>query len=649
MTRTLWHLFYSCFLIFCAAPLHAQDYSCAEGKIARFVSNRAVNAVNGQEKFDMKFIKLDVILTNQSNFISGNVFYKIKATQNLSDLVLELHNALTVDSVKINNAVIVFNRNGDLVNIPVNFNPNTDFEAQIFYHGNPPNSGFFNGFTNASSPSWGNKVSWSLSEPNNAMHWFPCKQSLTDKFDSSVVWITCDTSLKAGSNGLLKNITTFGKNHRFEWHYNLPIAYYLISVSCTEYIDYSYMVNIPGITSPVLVQNYIYNNPNTLPFFKSEIDKTGDMLKVFSKMYGPYPFWKMKYGHCMAPLSGGMEHNTMTTLGSFNTDLTSHELAHQWWGDHVTCKSWKDIWVNEGFARYSEYVYRESFDSISARSKMDAFHKSALSKSDGRTYVTDTINPSVIFDGRLTYDKGACIIHALRFELASDSLFFKICRTYQQTYSNKTAGVAEFKKVAEQLSGKDFSQFFNQWYYGQGYPTFHLRYKKVGTQIIVQIKEKVSAELYTPLFYTALQIKVIGKVQKQLYRVNISKDSSVFVFPFADSIRDILVDPNQWILNDTGTLQEDTSLKMPINVVKNTSKNKNILQVSPNPASDFLYINTSLQNYTIEVADMHGRVVMKAVNSPGILQIRELKTGIYVLNVSTGLCRMSTKFYSIKN
>src|SRR5690606_33758647 len=115
------------------------------------------------------------------------------------------------------------------------------------------------------------------------------------------------------------------------------------------------------------------------------------------------------------PLSGGMEHQTMTTQGYFEKGLTTHELGHQWWGDNVTCESWADIWVNEGFASYSEYLMLENLYPNETTSHMLDIHNNVKSNPNGSVWVQDSLNESRIFSGRLTYDKGAAIVHTFRF------------------------------------------------------------------------------------------------------------------------------------------------------------------------------------------------------------------------------------------
>jgi len=155
--------------------------------------------------------------------------------------------------------------------------------------------------------------------------------------------------LKAGSNGVLTAVTRTDATHlRYEWKERYPIDYYLISASVAPYVDYSYYVHFTGSYDSMLVQNYIYPNVLSSTYYKHVIDSTGMMIDYFSTLYSRYPFWKEKYGHCMAPLSGGMEHQTMTTIGYFSPTVVAHELSHQWFGDNATCATWSDIMMNEG-------------------------------------------------------------------------------------------------------------------------------------------------------------------------------------------------------------------------------------------------------------------------------------------------------------
>ncbi len=325
-------------------------------------------------KYDVHFYFLDLKAERNTTVISGATTIGAKVTAAVLDtFCFELNPNLTIDSVEYNNQNMTFSRVGAityaLFSTPVI--QNTDMFVKIYYNGNASVAGagaIGDGFSTGTSASWGNSATWSLSEPYSAYEWFPCKQFLQDKADSAWVFVTTDKANKVGSNGLLEGVDTLlpGNKSRFRWKTHYAIDYYLISIAVAKYVDYTIYAHpsaMPNDSIPIV--NYVYDNPATLTNFKPRIDSVPMVLEYFSDLFGLYPFYEEKYGHCMAPFSGGMEHQTMTSignLGSFSTN--SHELLHHWFGDHVTCKTWKDIFINEGFASYGEYLAYEQFRSL---------------------------------------------------------------------------------------------------------------------------------------------------------------------------------------------------------------------------------------------------------------------------------------------
>jgi aminopeptidase N len=198
-----------------------------------------------------------------------------------------------------------------------------NFSVKVFYNGTPPTAATNplggSGMSNATSPTWGNKVTWSLSEPFSAYEWWPCKQSLTDKADSCAVKITVPSNCKAGSNGVLENVVDLGNGStRYEWKHRHPIDFYLISVAVSKYVDYTIYANPIGAPAPIPIQNYIYDNPQCLPNFQADIDETVDFMELYWSIFGPYPFADEKYGHCMAPFS-----RPLPFFGSGNCNCSS--------------------------------------------------------------------------------------------------------------------------------------------------------------------------------------------------------------------------------------------------------------------------------------------------------------------------------------
>lgn len=596
------------------------------------------------DKYDVNFYKLDIKVERNSVYIEGNVLINAKViASQLDTFVFELKDYFTIDSVLINNQKRLFSRLGDdiFTGITPLANGNA-VSAQIFYHGTPPNiGGFFSGISSKISPDWGNEITWTLSEPFAAKEWFPVKQSLTDKADSAYIFVTTSNENKVGSNGLLTQIVNLPNNKvRYEWKTIYPIDYYLISFAVGKYVDYSIYAHPAGLQDSVLIQNYIYDNPQTLPFFKAEIDRTPGFIELYSDLFGMYPFYKEKYGHSLVPLGGGMEHQTMTSLGDFNFYLTSHELCHQWWGNNVTCATWSDIWINEGFASYGEYLaaqYLLSFQE--AQQHIQNFHNSIMSQPDGSVFIPplQAINENRIFDGRLSYKKGAAIIHNLRFEVDNDATFFNIFKQVQLRYKDRTLTGMDFKAVAEELSGKDFTAFFNQWYFGEGYPTLNIIYSQHNDTLFMNVNQLTSAAV-TPLFKMNMEYRVQWTDRDTIIKLYHQANAETFKIPMHKPVTAIVVDPNNWVLNGAGS-------------VSGISDNQIVnFMIYPNPCHDYLEIyfgNNKNENYKISVFDIAGKEIIAAqslAKDNFKINIHDLDKGIYFLQITDGMNKTIQKF-----
>lgn len=583
--------------------------SCSALKSALYAGKSASlnnKQIRLTEKYDVKHYLLDVEVSHLNTFISGQVRMTAQARQPLDTILFELFESLQVQSIRLNGTPTPFVRQGSALILPCNIGSGGQFTVETSYSGTPPTAASNplggSGLTNGTSPSWGNKVTWSLSQPYSAYEWWPCKQSLRDKIDSVEVRITVPNACKAGSNGLLKQVVDLGNGKaRYDWIHRHPIVYYLISIAVAEYVEYAFKAPLPGSADSLLIQNFIYNNPATLPFFKDEIDLTARFIQIFSRMFGPYPFKDEKYGHCMAPLGGGMEHQTMTTQGSFNKTLTAHELAHQWFGNSTTCASWADLWVNEGFARYSEYLMLEDLYPGEEKEAMLAYHNSVMQQAGGAVWVRDSLNGTRLFSSRLTYNKGGAILHTFRYLLQNDSIFFRALKKYHQRFIDSTAFGADFMQVLEEESGLDFAPAFEQWYYGEGFPTYTARWNNVNGDLHLRLSHTTSMPSVTPTFTTPLEIlfrRTSGT--DTLVRFAINQNTEWIVVPGMGNVQSILsLDPANWIINRNGSTSRDPNLL--ITSTKENLPNFEEIQVFPNPASDFIQLKTSLgkANYTL--------------------------------------------------
>lgn len=596
------------------------------------------------DKYDVKFYKLDINAERNTVYISGNVTINAIVKTNLLDtFAFELKDYLTIDSIYINNQKRIFSRTGDDVFVGISaLAINSSISAQIFYKGMAPNTGaFFSGISSQTSQTWGNRATWTLSESFAAKQWFPVKQSLTDKIDSVYIFVTTSNDNKVGSNGILTNIVNLPNNKvRYEWKTRYPIVYYLISIAVAKYVEYNIYAHPVGLQDSVLIQNYVYDNPQALPTYLNDINRTKDFLELYSDLFGMYPFYKEKYGHSLVPLGGGMEHQTMTTLGDFNFYLNCHELSHQWWGDNVTCATWSDIWINEGFASYAEYLAADALISHQeAQQHMSDFHDYILQEPDGSVFIPPylAIDENRIFDGRLSYKKGAAIIHNLRFEIDNDTVFYKILKQTQIRFKDSTITGMEFKAIAEEISGKNFSDFFNQWYFGEGYPYFNISYWQQNDSLYINVNQFTSTSV-TPLFKMNFELKVNFNGSDTIAKFYQQTNMQTFKIPMNKLVTGIVFDPNNWIINGLVNINRIDEYKAT-----------NFL-IYPNPCSDKLQIylgSNKSGNYQIRITNISGKeILIKDWDADNFseINISNLEKGIYFLQISDGLNKTVQKF-----
>ncbi|UPL50793.1 M1 family aminopeptidase [Hymenobacter sublimis] len=631
-----------------AYPPAAADLNGAAAEACAQTHNRvarpAYASLSHRQKmarYDVTYYKLDLDLTNTTRAVSGAVTIRARTgAQPLDSLAFELYSTYAIDSVVVNGRRSAGLRRVGMGDVTVGLTqpvaPNTLFNALIYYRGTAPNgnsAAIGNALDTRTDPTYGVSTTWSLSEPYNAYEWWPCKQVLTDKADSSDVWVSTAATNKVGSNGVLQKSTPLPNNRvRHEWKSRHPIDYYLISVAVGPYVEYVNYANPTG-GPRIPIVNYLYNQ-KALNDQRTEIDRTPGFIEYFSDIVGLYPFANEKYGHCMAPIGGGMEHQTMTTQYGFTFTLTAHELMHQWFGNNVTCGAWEDIWLNEGFASYGEYLaLNQLIGSATALSWMNQAHTSAMSQPGGSVFVPDTTNVSRIFNSRLSYKKGAAVVHMLRYLLNDDVKFFRALRTYQSTYAGRTARTRDLQRVFEQEAGRSLQYFFDQWFRGEGYPTFSVRWNQAGGLVYLQNTETTSMPTVTSFFATDVDYRLTF-TDGTTRTIRLPQYQPVVSAAVAESrpISSITVDPDQWLLNGTGPITRDNALVTSTRL----GANEATITVYPNPCQDQLRLaDFSGGRATAEVTDATGRVVLRQpiTSAAPVLYTAALAPGIYHLRL----------------
>lgn len=565
-------------------------------------------------KYDVSYYKLDIEAYDTSNLFTGYAMVGAKVVANTLDTFsIELSHKLVIDSVLFNNILHPYTHINDLVQIPLisSLVKDDNFLFTLYYHTPPDYTSIYYGSFMALN--YGNfPVAYSFSEPYFAHEWMPCKQELEDKADSLDIFITTNSDRKVAGPGTLTTIVLPDGKSRFEWRLRVKTAYYLIFFAISDYQEYNIYAkpdSLPG--DSILIQNYVYNYPNCLESNKNTIDLTPGMIEWLSNQYGLFPFYHEKYGHYMwySTSFSGMEHITMTGMRSFGYDLISHELAHSWFGDNVTCATWQDIWVNEGFATYTQYLVRQALISqANADAQMIAYQDYAMSSPGGSVFVPESGITSFgrIFSTRLTYRKGGALLHMIRFEMQNDSLFFKTLYKYQERFKDSVATGLDFKAVCDEVSEVDFTDFFNQWYFGEGYPIYKLNWWQNQDTIFLNPIQTTSTSI-TPLFKMLMEYRInyLGgdTIIKRWQKTN----DTLYAIYLPQKVTSIDIDPNNWVLNKVEAIVHRKLLDIHVELegpysINNQQMNTNLIpdylpQNQPYNQTPWLFSGT--ENLTI--------------------------------------------------
>ena len=587
---------------------------------------------------------LNLRITANPNYLYGSVKVKGEFKSQNNRMFLNLKNLLTVDSVS-GSGISGFSHNNDFLTVLFQNNQN-DFDITVHYKGLPTGSGF-GSFVFSSQNSV--PVIWSLSEPFGASDWFPNKNTPSDKADSSQVWITCPSNLVGVSNGLLYETLSNPDNTKtYKWKSKYPIANYLISIAVTNYALYNNYFKYSS-TDSMVVNHYVY--PTDLNTLKSSLDVTPKMLELFSDKYSLYPFIEEKYGHSQFGWGGAMEHQTISSMGSFGQGIVAHELAHQWFGDKVTCRDFNNIWLNEGFATFSESLWiefnegKESYIS-SIKSRMSNARKAV-----GSLYVLNTNNVNEIFNGNRTYSKGAVVVHMLRGVLG-DSIFFNVLKSYinDSSLAYSTAVTEDLQRVAEKVSGKNLNYFFQQWVYGENYPVYDISYSKSQNpnglyNVNVTVSQKINTN---PSFFTMpIDIKITTSNKGDTtFTVFNNSQIQTFTFLIQGNPSFITLDPGNKILKDKKG--DDPSESIDFRLLQNYP--------NPfNPQTKIIYMLNEFCEVNLSVYDMLGREVESLVSDkqrPGTYEVafiaNNIASGVYVYKLDAGGLTESRKMVYLR-
>jgi aminopeptidase N len=550
----------------------------------RLLTNQpqGVSFTVASSNFDIHHTRMDWYIDPALNYISGKITFDFRITENSNTITLDLLQQLVVDSIYYHGNKIAFAQtpdNGLIITFPSILNANSKDSVSVFYQGVPGGGGFGSFYQGKHA---GVPVIYTLSEPYGAREWWPCKNNLLDKTDSIDIYITCPKEYQPSSNGVMVNNDINGAFRTSYFKHRFPISTYLVAIAVTNYVFNNDTVQVGNKSYPF--QSYFYPESAGALIPREIYCKMA--YRTFSKLIGEYPFASEKYGHTQWGWGGGMEHQTNSFINSAGPVLMAHELAHQWFGDLITCGSWKDIWLNEGFATYMSMIFNEVDFPSFFRPTLESALNQIVSDSTGSVYVDDTTSESRIFSGRLSYNKGAYVLHMLRGMLG-DSTFFRGVRRYTNDAAVKLsfAFTDDLKRNLELESGKDLTEFFQNWIYGQGYPNYHADWYQ-NNKNWVKVKLKQTTSHPSVAFYKMpVTLLLRGASQGASFIVDHKYSGEEFWINAGFPVDTVIIDPDIWILSKIKT---STKLTPPVG--------DNNIKVFPNPGTGPLYI--SLTNPT---------------------------------------------------
>lgn len=586
--------------------------------------------------FDLKYYRLEWTIDPAVLYIKGAATaYFTPIVDDFQAVHLDLSDALTVDSVVYHGQIISssfaepFLLKIDLPQIIANGALDS---LTIYYQGAPESNGFgsFEKDTHDGAP-----VLWTLSEPYGARDWWPCKQDLNDKIDSLDVYVRTPSGNRAASNGKLVGEWAEGNQKVYHWKHRYPIPAYLVAIAVTNYATYSNFV--PHPEGDIEVLNYVF--PEDLNSAMGQTENIIEIMQLFNELGGRYPFADEKYGHAQFGWGGGMEHQTMSFMGGFNYSLQAHELAHQWFGDMITCGSWEDIWLNEGFATYWAAL---TYDFIGNAQDWTNWKTSRIatitSQPGGSVWVDDTTSVNRIFSSRLSYAKGAFLLHMLRWKLGDED-FFEAVRQYADdpALAFGYAHTEDLQAHLETVGGQDLDEFFDDWFYGQGFPSYQLLWDyHEDDDLLLIIGNQTTSHSSVPFYEMPIPVRLVGPGQDTIIRLEHTQNGQLFVVPVSFEVQSIHFDPEYWILSTNNTVQTSIiSGDLPQDLQKQ-------IGIRPNPGGDeleVLVLGDRLWLERVRIFDAAGKLIddRRTQNSREEKWDAQLwPAGTYLVSIKTG-------------
>ena len=536
-----------------AGPANAAD----RRPFARPGTPRRVERVRA---FDVQHIKAELTLDPKAAALHGTVTHTLTPLHpKLAALTLDCGSKLKVARVGlVGGTGLDFEQERETLKVTLDrpYNPGETITLAIDYSGTPERGMNFVPADPARPEI--QATAWTQGEAEENREWLPCYDYPNDRATSEMI-VTVPKPWTVLSNGRLVDTKEAGDSSTFHWSMEVPHSSYLISIAASDFAVYRDKVGdlpveyyVPRSVDEATARRALGATPKLIEFFGEKIGRS-------------YPY--AKYAQSTVPefAMGGMENISATTLNDRifrdetaaeegdSFDLVAHELAHQWFGDLLTCRDWSHIWLNEGFASYFAALAKEATEGEDpfrigmARSLRgfiagDAQYRRPLVEARYE-------NPERLFDG-VAYNKGACVLHALR-GLLGDEAWWAGIRRYVKDNEAKVVDTGDFRRAMEAASGRDLGWFFDQWAAKAGYAELKAkwRFEEADKTVRVRIDQVQVVDESTPLFRlpTTLELSA-GSESSRSVAIVIDGASQEFIVPADRSPKMVRIDPKGWLL-----------------------------------------------------------------------------------------------------
>ena len=610
----------------------------------------APDPTGNQGKFDVTHYLMDITFDDTSAYITGTVTISLKSVVSSLDSVdINADEALTITGVL--SAIgdpLSYSISGDVVSIDLDTTlaEGDSIDIEIEYEGYPETAAncglYFDSYD-------GTPLIWSLSEPWSARTWWPCKDYPDDKatFD---IYFSVPSELFAASNGDYKGYTSemiWGRSFKeYHWEESYPMTTYLTSISAGDYtIMEEYWEYAPGET--MLVQNFV--PPSKIAAAQEDLNIAVPVLEFLSSIYGLYPYVDEKYGVALCNIGGGMEHQTLTSYGlglvrgdHFYDWIYVHELGHQWFGDCISPESWEHIWLNEGWASYTEALWEEH---LGGSSGLRAWMESQDNPGywDGPILRDpDNDNPWYYFNS-VVYDKASWVIHMLR-HIVGESTFFAMIPAYtaDPRYRHSHINTGEFIQFCEDHYGDELDWFFDPWLTREDRPVYQWSWHTYLSQGDTVLSIGVT-QTQTPPYTMPVDFRInttAGVIDTVLW---VDEHQESFLIATGNSVQNVQLDPDHWILCYKTEITDDSTTPLPdITALEQNFPNPF------NPSTRIRFSITGTDRVNISVFDIEGKLIDTIANrefQAGTHTVswngkdsrgRDVASGIYLYRLKTG-------------